>query len=112
MLLALPYVLTRGVLPIVSRDLLSAETLQAAFLWGWLAGASLLAGCVLSANEQRAVDLLQSTLHMDQNLIGRELLSHPGGSGGHAQRGSVRPVQLPGAEKASAAMENACRSLS
>ena len=111
MLLALPYVLTRGVLPIVSRDLLSAETLQAAFLWGWLAEAGLLAGYIMSANEQRAVALLQSALHMDQDPVGRELHIRPGGSGGHAQRGNVRPVYLPGAENASAAMEKVLQEL-
>ena len=61
-LLAVPYLLTRGVLPFVSGDLLQAETLQAAYLWGWVTEAALLAGIVLSAQAQRAFTMLHNTL--------------------------------------------------
>ncbi len=104
-LLVVPYWLTRVVLPFVSRGLLTAEQQQAAFLWGWLVETGLLAGYLLSSHEQRVIAVLQSMLHVDRNLVSHELRSHPGSSGGHAQRGNVRSVSVPRDEKASAAME-------
>ncbi len=104
-LLVVPYLLTRGVLPIVSCGLLTAEQQQAAFLWGWLVETGLLAGYLMSIHEQRIIAALQSTLHVDKNLVRHELPSHPGSSGGHTQRGNVRSVSVPGDEKPSAAME-------
>ena len=79
-LLALPYVLTRGVLPFASGDLLLAEALQAAFLWGWLAEAGLLASYVLSAQAQRGFAMLHNTLRDEKYLVGRELRNYPAGS--------------------------------
>ena len=35
--MTVPYVVTRGLLPHLACGMLSAETLQGAFLWGWLA---------------------------------------------------------------------------
>ena len=61
-LLGLPYLVTRGILPFVPGDLLEAETLQAAFLWGWVTEAALLASFVLSAQAQRAFTVLHNTL--------------------------------------------------
>ena len=111
-LIVLPYMLTRGVLPIASRGLLTAEHLQAAFLWGWLAEAGLLAGYLLSAHEQRIVAVLQSMLHVDKTLVSRELRSHSGGSRGYAQRSyGQQSGNAPQTEQASAAMEEVLQEL-
>ena len=107
----MPYALTRGLLPFVSHGLLTAEQQQAAFLWGWLAETGLLAGYFLSIHEQRIVAVLQSSLHVDKNLVRRELRSQPGSNESHAQRGDRRSVSVPGDEMASAAMERVLQEL-
>ena len=78
-LLVLPYVLTRGVLPFAFGNLLSAENLWAAFLWGWLAEAAMVVGHVLAAQEQLAFAMLHNTLREEKYVVNRKLRTQPDG---------------------------------
>ena len=75
-LLAVPYVVTRGLLPHVLGRLLSAEALQAVFLYGWFVEALLAASVLLSAQLRRGFVMLHNTLRDEKYLVGRELRNY------------------------------------
>lgn len=75
-LVAAPYVVTRGLLPRIAGGLLSAQALQGAFLWGWLAEGVLLSAVLLSTQLRRGLTLLHNSLRDEKYLVGRELRNY------------------------------------
>ena len=76
MLVAAPYVVTRGLLPRIAGGLLSAQTLQGAFLWGWMAEGGMLSAVLLSTQLRRGFTLLHNSLRDEKYLVGRELRNY------------------------------------
>ena len=74
--MTVPYVVTRGLLPHLACGMLSAETLQGAFLWGWLAEGGLLSAILLSTQLRRGFALLHNSLRDEKYLVGRELRNY------------------------------------
>ncbi|KAK9812860.1 hypothetical protein WJX72_004825 [[Myrmecia] bisecta] len=69
-LLALPYVVTRGLLPLLP---LSAEALQYAFMYGFAAELAILVLGYALLQLQRALSALHNTIRDERYLVGREL---------------------------------------
>ena len=76
LLVGTPYLLTRGLLPAVASGFLSAESLQAAFLYGWLVEGMLVGGILLSIQLQRGFTLLHNSVRDDKYMVGRELRNY------------------------------------
>ena len=76
LLVAIPYVLTRGILPVIAGGFLSAEVLQALFLYGWLAEAMLVGSFLLSGQLQRGFTLLHNSVRDEKYMVGRELRNY------------------------------------
>ena len=68
--------MTCALLPAVASGFLSAELLQAAFLYGWLVEALLVGGILLSIQLQRGFTLLHHSVRDDKYMVGRELRNY------------------------------------
>ena len=70
LLLSVPYVLTRGVIPLFK---LPAETTQQAFLWSYWVEVGLLLGCLLMKHALRGARRLHNSIRDERYLIGKQL---------------------------------------